>query len=282
LAGFSTPEFSVNKVLSITDLLKESNRALHDNDHTFYVIPDNRELVAQELFLLELSGADDLFRLVDREYSKVRITLTLPWIDALLYAPLMDDLEQSFHNSLGQEYEITITGLIPLLGSTLNSVIHAAAEAYVIALVVISLIMVVLLGNLKLGLISMLPNILPIVMVIGLMQLNDVPFDMFSILIGSIAIGLCVDDTVHFMHHFSRFRERGCGVKESIDNTLHTAGRAMLVTSIVLCSGFLVLTLSELNNFTNFGLYTSLCIVLALLADFLLAPALMTILNKED
>ncbi|RLT92410.1 MAG: hypothetical protein D9N11_16255, partial [Ketobacter sp.] len=204
---------------------------------------------------------------------------TLPWINALLYAPLMDTLEQRFHDTLGEDYTVTITGLIPLLGSTLNSVIHSAAEAYVIALVVISLIMIILLGNLKLGLISMFPNILPIAMVIALMQLNGVPFDMFTILIGSIAIGLCVDDTVHFMHHFGRFRERGYATKEAIGRTLHTAGRAMLVTSIVLCSGFMVLTLSQLNNFTHFGIYSSLCILLALLADFLLAPALMTLLN---
>ena len=281
LDRFSTSEFHVNKVLSITDLIKESNRALHDNDQAFYTIPDDRALVAQELFLLELSGSEDLFRLVDREYRKARITLTLPWINALLYAPLMETLEQRFHDTLGDNYKVTITGLIPLLGSTLNSVIHSAGEAYVIALVVISLIMIILLGNLKLGLISMFPNILPIAMVIALMQLNGVPFDMFTILIGSIAIGLCVDDTVHFMHHFGRFRERGYATKEAISRTLHTAGRAMLVTSIVLCSGFMVLTLSQLNNFTHFGIYSSLCILLALLADFLLAPALMTLLNPE-
>ncbi|HAG95752.1 MAG: hypothetical protein CMK83_15670 [Pseudomonadales bacterium] len=279
LAAFENADFKVNKVLSITDLVKESNRALHDNDQAYYRIPDDRALIAQELFLLELSGSEDLFRLVDREYRKARITLTLPWINALLYAPLMNTLEERFHATLGEEYDVTITGLIPLLGSTLNSVIHSAAEAYVIALVVISLLMILLLGNLKLGLISMFPNILPIAMVIALMQLNDVPFDMFTILIGSIAIGLCVDDTVHFMHHFGRYRERGYGTKDAIARTLHTAGRAMLVTSIVLCSGFLVLTLSQLNNFTHFGVYSSICIVLALMADFLLAPALMTLLN---
>lgn len=279
IGQFSTSELHVNKVLSITDLIKESNRALHDNDEAYYRIPDERELVAQELFLLELSGSEDLFRLVNREYSKARITLTLPWINALLYAPLMDTLEQRFHDTLGPGYTVTITGLIPLLGSTLNSVIHSAAEAYVIAIIVISLIMILLLGNLKLGLISMFPNILPIVIVIALMQLNGVPFDMFTILIGSIAIGLCVDDTVHFMHHFGRYRERGYDTKAAISHTLHTAGRAMLVTSIVLCCGFLVLTLSELNNFTHFGIYSALCIMLALMADFLLAPALMTLLN---
>ena len=282
LKQFKTEQFAVNKVLSVTDLLKESNRALHNNDPSFYQIPQQRALVAQELFLLELSGADDLFRMVDREYSIARISLTLPWIDTLLYAPLMENLEQQFQDQLGNQYHIAITGLIPLLGSTLHSVIHSAAQAYAIALVVISLIMMLLLGSFKLGAISMFPNLLPIIMVIGLMQLNGVPFDMFTILIGSIAIGLCVDDTVHFMHHFSRYRAQGCGVKQAIENTLHTAGRAMLVTSIVLCSGFMVLTLSQLNNFTHFGLYTSLCIVLALLADFLLAPALMTLISRRS
>jgi len=279
LAMFKTSQFQVNKVLSVTDLLKESNRALHDNDEAYYRLPDDRALVAQELFLLELSGAKDLFRLVDHDYRKARLTLTLPWINALLYAPLMDNLTQQFQTTLGDGYQVTITGLIPLLGSTLNSVIHSAAEAYVIALVVISLIMMVLLGNPKLGLISMFPNVLPIAMVIGLMQFNGVPFDMFTILIGSIAIGLCVDDTVHFMHHFGRYRERGYDTKAAISRTLHTAGRAMIVTSVVLCAGFLVMLLSQLNNFTNFGIYASLCIAIALLADFLLAPALMTLLN---
>lgn len=279
LKAFNTTDFHVNKVLSITDLIKESNRALHDNDETYYRLPDDRALVAQELFLLEISGSEDLFRLVNREYSQTRITLTLPWINALLYAPLMDTLEQEFKQTLGDQYKVSITGLIPLLGSTLNSVIHSAAEAYVIALVVISLIMILLLGNLKLGLISMFPNVLPIAMVIALMQLNGVPFDMFTILIGSIAIGLCVDDTVHFMHHFGRYRERGYDTKSAINRTLHTAGRAMIVTSVVLCSGFLVMLLSQLNNFTDFGIYASLCIILALMADFLLAPALMTLLN---
>lgn len=281
LSQFSSPGLRVNKVLSITELLKETHRALHDNSPEFYRIPDNRELVAQEMFMLELSGSEDLFRLVDREYRKARITLTLPWIDTLLYAPLMNQLENRFKQEVG-DYPLIITGLIPLLGSTLNSVIHSAAEAYVIAVVVISLIMVVLLGRIRLGLISMFPNILPIIMVMGLMQLNNVPFDMFSILIGSIAIGLCVDDTVHFMHHYGRFRERGCSVHDAISNTLNTAGRAMLVTSLVLCAGFMVLTMSQLNNFTHFGLYTSLCIVLALMADFLLAPALVTLISGRD
>lgn len=282
LARFKTDRFAVGKVLSITDLLKESNRALHDNDPSFYHIPQSNELVSQELLLLELNGADDLYRLVDRKYQTARITLLIPWIDTLYYNPLMDTLHQRFHSRLGERAQIQVTGLVPLLGSTLDAVIRSAAQSYVIAMVVIGIIMMFLLGSPKLGLLSMFPNILPIAMIMGLMYLGNAPLDMFTMLIGSIAIGLCVDDTVHFMHHYRRFRDKGLDVESAIRQTLFTAGRAMIVTSVVLCCGFLVLLLSEMNNFNNFGLYCALCILFALVADFLLAPALMVAVARHE
>lgn len=282
LGQFKTADFAVNKVLTITDLLKESNRALHGNDQAFYSIPDTRELVAQELFLLELNGADDLYRLVDRDFRKARITLMIPWIDTLLYNPLMDSLQARFHAVMGDQIKVQVTGLVPLLGSTLDSVIRSAARSYAIAMVVIAFIMMVLLESPRLGLVSMFPNVLPIAMIMGLMYLGNVPLDMFTMLIGSIAIGLCVDDTVHFMHHFRRFRDKGLDVQSAIRETLHTAGRAMIVTSVVLACGFMVLLLSEMNNLNNFGLYSALCIVFALVADFLLAPALMVIISRRE
>lgn len=277
LAHYENEHFKVAKVLSITDLLKETNRALHANDETYYRVPDNRELIAQELFLLEISGADDLYRLVDRQYQMARVTLTIPWIDSLLYEPFMEYLEQEFSAAVGDKAEVTITGLVPLLGSTLRSVIHSTAKSYIIAFVIITLTMIVLLESVRYGLLSMFPNLLPIIMVMGLMQVMGVPLDMFTMLIGSIAIGLCVDDTVHFMHHFRRYLSRGYTIEESITHTLHTAGRAMLVTTLVLCSGFVIMVFSAMNNLTNFGIYTGLTVALALLADFLLAPALMVL-----
>ncbi|MDX1693816.1 MAG: efflux RND transporter permease subunit [Ketobacteraceae bacterium] len=282
LSHYENEYFAVAKVLCVTDLVKETNRALHGNDQTYYRVPDERALVAQELFLLELSGAEDLYRLVDRQYQMTRVTLTIPWIDSLLYEPFMAYLEQEFKQTLGDRAEVTITGLVPLLGSTLRSVIHSAAKSYVIAFVIITLTMMLLLESVRYGILSMFPNLLPIIIVMGIMQVAGVPLDMFTMLIGSIAIGLCVDDTVHFMHHFRRYLSRGCTVEESIANTLHTAGRAMLVTSLVLCSGFIVMVFSAMNNLTNFGIYTGLSVALALLADFLLAPALMVLFAHRE
>jgi len=281
IGNYKSPEFKVNKVVSIVDILKETNRALHSNDQAYYRIPDNRELIAQELFMLELSGAKDLFRLTNRNYETARVTISIPWIDALLYKPFMEEVNKKLKMTFSPDIETTVTGLVPLLGSTLSSVMRTTAQSYIIAIMAITVAMIIFLKSLKFGLLSIIPNLSPILIVMGIMKINDVPLDMFTMLIGSIAIGLCVDDTIHFMHHFRKNYDRGNDVKKSIELTLTTAGRALLSTSIVLFCGFFVMATSDLKNAINFGVYTGLAIILALLADFLVAPALMTLFFRN-
>ena len=141
--------------------------------------------------------------------------------------------------------------------------------------------MVLLVGSLRLGLVSMIPNLLPIVLVMGLMWLLGFPLDLFTMLIGSIAIGLAVDDTVHFMHNFRRYHAESGDVSRAVHETLLTTGRAMLVTTVVLSIGFFIFMLSSMSNLFNFGLLTGLAILIALLADYFLAPALMTLLVED-
>jgi hypothetical protein len=277
---YQTPQISVGKTLSLVDMIKETNQALFSNDPKEYRIPDDRELIAQEFLLLEASGADDLFQLVDSQYQVARITLYIPWIDALYFAAFVDEVEGRFKQALGQTMYVESTGLIPLLARTLGAIMNATALSYFIAFVVISLMMMALLSSVKYGLLSMIPNLLPITLALGLMQYTGAPLDMFSMLIGSIAIGLSVDDTVHFMHGFRRELARHGDAAKAVADTLHTTGRAMLSTSIVLSCGFFVYLLSDMSNLTNFGLFTGLCIIVALLADFWLAPAMMILLHR--
>lgn len=157
----------------------------------------------------------------------------------------------------------------------------SAARSYVIAGVVISAMMILLVGSLRLGLVSMIPNLLPIVLVMGLMWVLRLPLDMFTMMIGSVAIGLAVDDTVHFMHNFRRYHDESGSVHEAVHHTLITTGRAMLVTTVVLSIGFLIFMFASMNNLFAFGLLTGLAIIIALLADYLPAPALMTLLVRD-
>jgi len=271
---------TIGKTLSVVDIIKETNRALNENQEAFYTVPQNRDLIAQEFLLFENSGSDDLEDFVDSQFRKARFTIKMPWVDAVYLDKLSVDLERLFHQQLGNGVDVSVTGINALLGRTMVATIFSMAQSYVIAAIVITLMMILLLGDLRIGLISMIPNLMPIVLTVGVMGWLDLPMDLFTILIGSIAIGLAVDDTIHFMHNFRRYHLETGDVADAVRSTLLTSGRAMLVTSIVLCIGFFIYMFSVLTNLFNFGLLTGFAIAMALLADFFLAPALMAQIYK--
>ncbi|MBW2564608.1 MAG: MMPL family transporter, partial [Deltaproteobacteria bacterium] len=280
IEGIDQGDLFVGMASSVADILKEIHQALNENRPEFYSIPDNPKLIPQEFLLFENSGSDDLEDVIDSRFQLARFTIKVPWLDALKYAPFMKDIDARFRAAFGQDADITITGLMTLFGHTLTAAIHSMGKSYLIAAGVITIMMILLIGNLRIGLISMLPNLAPIIVTMGIMGLFGLPLDMFTMLIGSIAIGMVVDDTVHFMHNFRRYFNETGDVTEAARQTLHTAGRAMLVTSVVLSIGFFVLMFASMNNVFYFGMLTGITIFLALLADFLLAPALMAIVIK--
>ncbi|NNF46279.1 MAG: MMPL family transporter [Desulfofustis sp.] len=288
VADYADHEVPIGKTLAISTLLKEIHQALHGNDPAFYIIPENEKLIPQEFLLFTNTGSDDLDNLTDSQYRFARITLKVPWQDALLYIPFISDVTDRFsdtfgHRTLegGQPMYVTATGIMSLFGRIIYAAMYSAAQSYGIALVVITIMMILLIGNLKLGLISMIPNLAPIITVLGLMGWLAINLDMFTMLIASIVIGLAVDDTIHFMYNFKRYYQHTGDLKEAVENTLMTAGRAMLTTSVVLSFGFFIFIFAAMNNLFYFGLLAGSAVLLALGADLLLAPALMTlVINK--
>ena len=272
-------EFFVGKAWSLTTILKEINQALNENRSEYYSIPQDRELVAQEFLLFENSGSDDLEDFVDSQFSKARLTLKVPFIDAvksgILLETITDYLKQKF-----PEARVTITGMMALLARTIYNAIKSMAKSYAIALVVITILMVILIGRIRIGLLSMVPNLAPILLMLGVIGAFSIPMDLFTMMVASVAIGLAVDDTIHFMHNFRRYYDQSGDPKRAVHETLHTTGRAMLVTTIVLAIGFFIFAFATMNNVTNFGLLTGFTVIMALVADYLIAPALMVVANK--
>ncbi len=274
-------EIYVGKVFSIIDIIKETNLALHDNDSNFYTLPEDRKTIAQELLLFENSGSDDLEQIVDIQFSKSPITIKIPYVDVIYIEKMLEKVEKEFKDVFEDRAEITMTGLTSILCRVLPAAQRSMVRSYLIAFVVITIMMIVLIGSFKFGLVSMIPNLLPIIMIMGLMGLSGVPLDMNSLMIGSVAIGLVVDDTMHFMYNFRKYYGLTGNVHEAIRETLFGTGRAILITSLVLSASFFSIMGSTLKSSVNFGFYTGMVILAALLADFLLAPALMTILLKN-
>lgn len=265
----------IGKTNSLSLVVKEVNQALYNNQAEYYQVPSDRALIAQELLLFELGGGEDLVKLVDDNRSSTRFTLTLPYEDAIEIKPVVDQIITYFQSLLPQAV-ITITGLGPMYVETMYDVLSSMIKSYSIALVGISLLMIWVIGRTKLGLISMLPNLFPIALVLGLMGWLSLPFDFSNMLAGSIAIGLIVDDTIHFMYGFRRNFEQLGDVQAAVEKTLKTTGRAIFITSLVLASGFAASLFAELQSTANFGIVTAFAVIVALLADFFLIPALMT------
>ncbi len=273
--------YFVGKGWSVAEVLKEIHRALHENKQEYYVITDNNALIPQEFLLFENSGSDDLEDLVDSSFSKARITFKLPWMEAGEYGELSDELTTLMKSELGSDVEITITGMVPLFQRTLSAAMSSMATSYIVAFILIAIMMTILLGSIKIGLTSMIPNILPIIMTLGFMSMVNMPLDMFTMLVGAIVIGLSVDDTVHFFHNFAKYHHKGYSTKVALEYTMIGTGRALVATTIVLSLGFYVYMFASLTNLINFGILAGGAITVALISNIILGPALLTLITKD-
>ena len=272
----------VGRTISLADVVKEIHQALNENRPEFYAVPDDERLVAQELLLFENTGADDLEDVVDTAFRKARFTLKVPYIDPLVYVDFIEEIEDIFRGVLPETVRIDTTGMIGMLSQTVGRVITGMLNSYALALAIITPLMMLLLANVRTGLASMVPNLSPILATLGVMGWMGISMDMFTMMIGGVAIGLVVDDTIHFMHGFQRYYAKTRDAELAVQRTLETTGQALLFTTITLALGFSVFLLSEMQNLFYFGALTSFAIVSAFVLDILVSPALMVLATRRD
>ncbi|WP_028672118.1 efflux RND transporter permease subunit [Saccharospirillum impatiens] len=265
----------IGHVNSLLDIIKGTHQALNSGDADYYRIPDTASLLAEELILFENSGADELSRLVSPDYREMKITLIMPWADILHYQAFIDVTEQTLSQALTPWAEVRVAGLLPLLSATLNEVVTTTAWSYGLAAIAITVMMMALLRSISLGALAMLPNLAPILVVMGLMQALNIPLDLFTMLVATVAIGITVDNTVHFAHHFrTAFAETG-DAEQAVDLAFEHAGPALLTTAVVLTIGFYVFLFSDVSSIFHFGLLSGTAFLLAVLSNFTLTPVLL-------
>jgi len=271
----------VGKAMSLIDIVKETHQALNANDPAFYRIPGDRRLLAQELLLFENSGSDDLENFTDSQFRKGRVSLRLPYVDAVLYRAFLDEIKADFASKLGPGVPIAVTGRSALAARTFTALIESMAKSYIFALVVITPLMMLLIGDVRLGLISMAPNLLPVFLILAGMGLFGISLDASSMMVGSIIIGLAVDDTIHFLHRFRMEFERSGDTQQAVRETLRTTGTALFFTSLVLTTGFATMAcLGTMQNTIRFGYLSALGIAVAFVANIFLTPALVALTGR--
>ena len=272
----------VGKTISIVDVLRETNKALNENRPEFYRIPQNRQLIAQELLLFENSGSDDLEKLVDGNFSKARITARVLVQEASKYVGFVTELDREAGRLFGEQAEVEVTGSVKLFTQTIQLMMESVSRSYVIAAIVITLLMILMLGSIRIGLLSMVPNFAPIVVTLGVMGWLGIKLDMSNMLLGTVAIGLAVDDTIHFFHNFRNYYTHSGNARDAVRETMLSTGRAILFTTLVLVTGFWLFMFASLINLIQFGFLIGVTLIVALLADILLAPAMMELITRSS
>jgi predicted RND superfamily exporter protein len=281
ILGYADPHVRVGKVYAIDDIIKEVNQSLNDNAPGYYAVPGLQEAISQELLLFENSGSDDMERFVDWGKRIARLSIKIHWTDAVYLKPFVDHVQDVLYGYFPDAKSIVVTGIPALLSRSIPASLHSMAKSYVIAFMVITLLMIVHAGQVKIGLLSMISNLLPIFMTMGIMGAFSIRLDMSTIMIGSIAIGIVVDDTLHFMYNFKKYFDQTGNAALAIEKTMLGTGRALLLTSMILSAGFFILMTASLSLLIVFGWLTGITIVFALLADFIVNPALMVLVAGQ-
>jgi predicted RND superfamily exporter protein len=245
------------------------------------VIPQERRLIAQEFLLFENSGSDDLTEITNTQFETARVTVRTAWEDAMLYPAFIDAVRASLKATLGDTATFELMGGSVLFTKVFQGVIVSLARSYLFAFIVITPLLVLLIGNLRQGLAAMIPNLIPVYLVLAMMGYASIPIDISTLLIGGIVLGVAVDDTIHFMHKFTRYYQQSGDPRWAVNETLATTGTALLFTSLILTFGFVVYTAAYLNNVQWFGLLAGCATVTAFLADVIVGPALMVLVTTK-
>ncbi len=270
----------VGRVFSVVDELKELDRLLNGEEGAEGRIPDSRELAAQYYLLLE-SDPDFGAMLLD-DYETGRVTALVKSGGSGELAERAEEIDAM----LSREYRddtlrIEMTGYIKLMSDMDRYLLSSQRKSFLLALVLISAMLMLLLRSIKLGLFSLIPNVTPIVVGLGFMAFNDIDLDPGTVMIGAIALGLVVDDTVHLLVRIRRRLLAGDTLDAAIEHSMHDTGRALIATSLILAGAFSVLAAGSFRPNIHFGLISALIIILALAADLLLLPAMLLLLRPR-
>ncbi|MDZ4153843.1 efflux RND transporter permease subunit, partial [Methylicorpusculum sp.] len=270
-------------VNTLTDTFKRLNKNMHGDDNNFYKLPEERNLAAQYLLTYEMSlpYGLDLNDQVNLDKSSTRIIATLREMSSIEMLELEDRIRQSLTTHY-QELDVAIASpglMFSHIGK--RNIISLIGGAF-LALTVISFILIAAFRSVKLGLISLIPNLAPAGIAFGVWGLINGQINLGLSIVAGMTLGIVVDDTVHFISKYERARKEGqLSCEDAVRHAFSTVGNAMWITSAVLVCGFIVLSFSHFSLNAGMGQLTALTITIALLMDLLFLPPLLMFFSKR-
>ncbi|MBL6989795.1 MAG: MMPL family transporter [Bacteriovoracaceae bacterium] len=264
----------INSASSILNVLKQMNRALNGGGDDQYILAKNKKSIAEQIFLYTLSVPEgkNLNHLLSLNQQFIRMSLLWTVQDSVDGVKKMHQMEQKA-KELGLSAHIT--GKVALTQRMVSHVISVFLKSFGLSLTVIVIILFLVFRSLKIGLLSIIPNIVPIALASGILTIWGVTIDFTIAIVSSVCLGIAVDDTIHFLTHYQRLEKEGVSERDSFLEIFQKTGPSLIITSFILMAGFGSFVFSNFLPNRNFGILCAIVLGLALLTDLILLPALV-------
>jgi predicted RND superfamily exporter protein len=272
----------VAKVLSPADLVKKNHQLTTGSPPENYVLPPTEEdlLFAWEGAVRQLGP--ELRNLWDQQTGTIRLTVLARPMGSNDFRRMEEKIKTLVQVQSDPGWSPRMTGIVDLLVDLQTELIHSQLKSFGLAFLVIGLVIAVLLRSLRYASISLVPNLFPVLLAFGAMGAFGIALDPATVMIAAIALGMAVDNTIHFLAHYRREHGRGVGTRSAIERTLNRIAGAITLTSLVAALGFAVLCLSDFLPLVHFGLLTAVTMVAALLGDLVLLPSLLSLADGRS
>ncbi|MFA0098792.1 RND family transporter [Vibrio splendidus] len=269
-------------VATLTDVYMRLNKNMHGDDDSYYQLPLNRELAAQYLLLYEMSlpSGLDLNNQINVDKSSIKMVLTVDNLGSVELVELEERI-YSWFTANAPQYEVVASSPSLMFAHIGETNMASMLSTLPITLVLISGLMIFALRSVRLGMISLVPNIAPAIIGFGLWALISGEINLGLSVVVTLTLGIVVDDAVHFLSKYQRARMEGKSAEEAVRYAFHTVGRALWITTVVLVAGFSVLAMSSFRLNSDMGLLSAIVIFIALVVDFVLLPSLLMIFDKQ-
>lgn len=269
--------FSTTKTTSsINDLLKDINQTMHGADPAYYSVSDNRNLIAQYLLLYEMAGGKELENYVDFNYQKLRHSIRIKRSTTDLNYDF-EKIQAYSKQNFPKDTKVSIVGDMSIFLRAVSSLVHGQIISIIFAFIGILLVLIFTLKSFKFALLAMIPNVVPVFLLIGIMAPLGITLNLQTIVAAPVIMGLAVDDTVHFFLHFKSEFAQNKSYRIANRNTFVKVGSAIINTTLILFLGFLSFYFTCVNSLRDISVLLVVGASTALFADILLAPILFVI-----
>jgi len=263
---------------SLADLVCEINQVLNGGNPTYYTIPENRQAVAQELLLFTMQRGSNINSMVSYNFQKGLITAQLKNIGSKDLKSIVDKIDSYLENNFNDKgFRARLVGMPKIMIRVMEKILDSQIRSLILSIVIVVVIVSLLFASVTTGLLCALPLIFTVGINFGLMGYFGIPLDVATAMIASIAIGIGIDYSIHFIRRYYKEIKKEKDKVEALTITTSTAGRGIFFNAVTLILGFGVLLLSSFYAVSIFGYLVSLTMLISSLAALTIIPAILRV-----